>query len=199
MTMQGLYNGPASLLGSPYPTSTGTAELHTTGAVRGTDLKGQRYDLIPQRCVEEILGAENLPTYTVSHPTLEIYRWINNDPKAQLHAVIRMLTSLMGGPIPTMRRLAETCAEGAAKYDEWNWLKGFPISGLLNHALRHLVVASQPVLSNEDDLAHALWNVAVAYEFTKTRPDLMDIGPRKVAVGVNVDDGSIVYQHQLTK
>ena len=174
-------------------------EQTATGAVRGTDLKGQRYDLIPQRCVEEILASENLPEYTVSHPIMEVYRWINNDSKAQLHAVIRMLTCLMGGPIPAMRRLAETCAEGAAKYTEWNWLKGFPISGLLNHALRHLVVASQRVESGEDDLAHALWNVCVAYEFMSTRPDLMDIGPRKIAIGVNAADGSLVYKHQLTK
>ncbi len=37
-----------------------------------------------------------------------------------------------------LRRLAETCAEGAAKYGERNWEKGFPASTLLNHALRHV-------------------------------------------------------------
>jgi hypothetical protein len=58
-----------------------------TGAVRGTDADGERWDLIT--------------------------------------------------PIG-LRRLAETCAEGAAKYGEHNWQKGIPASVMLNHAIRHI-------------------------------------------------------------
>ena len=37
-----------------------------------------------------------------------------------------------------LRRLAETCAEGAAKYGPFNWTRGIPASEMLNHAIRHI-------------------------------------------------------------
>ena len=37
-----------------------------------------------------------------------------------------------------LRRLAETCAEGAKKYGDHNWQKGMPASVMLNHAIRHV-------------------------------------------------------------
>lgn len=70
-----------------------------------------------------------------------------------------------------MRRLAETCAEGAKKYGPYNWEKGFPVSDLLNHALRHLYL----YLSGdrqEDHLAHALWNVGAACHSEEKWPEL---------------------------
>jgi hypothetical protein len=73
-----------------------------------------------------------------------------------------------------LRRLAETYAEGAKKYNDHNWLKGFPQSTVLNHALRHLRLYIQGD-ATEDHLAHAAWNLFAAMEFEETRPDLMDI------------------------
>jgi len=42
-----------------------------------------------------------------------------------------------------LRRLARTCAEGAAKYGPRNWEQGIPASNLLNHAIRHIYLYLQ--------------------------------------------------------
>jgi hypothetical protein len=99
-----------------------------TGAVRGTDRDGQRYDLIPH------VG---------------------------------------------LRRLAETCAEGAVKYGEGNWLKGIPSSDLLNHALAH-VHAYAAGDRGEDHLAHAAWNLFVVMHNEERRPDLHTLGGEEI-------------------
>lgn len=109
-----------------------------------------------------------------------------NEFKHTKEGVVEMATNLLTGAIrstdadnerydlisPTlMRRLAETCAEGAKKYGPYNWEKGFPISDLLNHALRHLYL----YLSGdrqEDHLAHALWNVGAACHSEENWPEL---------------------------
>lgn len=77
-----------------------------------------------------------------------------------------------------LRRLAETCAEGAAKYGDRNWEKGFPASSLMNHALRHLNLWLAGDAS-EDHLAHAAWNVLALMHFEEQRPDMVDVPSRK--------------------
>lgn len=103
-----------------------------SGAVRGTDADGERYDLIPA------IG---------------------------------------------MRRLAETCAEGVAKYGAGNWNKGIPIPDLLNHAIKHLYQYVSGDRS-EDHLAHAMWNLAVACHFEELGlpGDKKDAEPRNLPV-----------------
>lgn len=73
-----------------------------------------------------------------------------------------------------IRRLAETCAEGAKKYTPHNWRKGMPMSEMLNHAIRHLYLYLGGDRS-EDHLAHAAWNLFATMEFEETRPDLDDL------------------------
>ena len=63
-----------------------------------------------------------------------------------------------------LRRLAETYAEGAAKYGADNWRKGIPSADLLNHAMRHVELYRSGDRS-EDHLAHALWNLATLAHF----------------------------------
>lgn len=63
-----------------------------------------------------------------------------------------------------LRRLAETCAEGAAKYGENKWRLGIPKSDLLNHAIRHIYLHLDGDES-EDHLAHAAWNLFTAMYF----------------------------------
>ncbi len=77
-----------------------------------------------------------------------------------------------------LRRLAETCAEGAAKYGEHNWQKGIPASVMLNHAIRHiyLYLAGD---DSEDHLAHAAWNLLGVCHFEEALPEMIDIPARK--------------------
>lgn len=79
-----------------------------------------------------------------------------------------------------LRRVAQTCAEGAVKYGERNWERGFPISSVLNHALRHINEWLAGDMT-EDHLAHAAWNLLAAIHFEETRPDLIDIPTRPVS------------------
>ncbi len=78
-----------------------------------------------------------------------------------------------------LRRLAETYGEGAIKYDENNWLKGIPVSNLMNHVLNHITKYLSGDTS-EDHLAHASWNLFTAMHMEETKPDLMDLFYRKV-------------------
>lgn len=73
-----------------------------------------------------------------------------------------------------LRRLAETYGEGAAKYGPHSYLKGFPASDLMNHALAHLNKFREGDAS-EDHLAHAAWGLFSMMHFQETRPELMDL------------------------
>lgn len=53
---------------------------------------------------------------------------------------------------------ARTCAEGAAKYDDFNWEKGMDVPTLANHAIRHIYLFLSGDRT-EDHLGHAIWNV----------------------------------------
>lgn len=76
-----------------------------------------------------------------------------------------------------MRRLAETCAEGAKKYGSRNWLRGIPASVMLNHAIRHLYLWLEGDRS-EDHLAHAAWNVLGVCHFEEAMPEMIDVPAR---------------------
>ena len=70
-----------------------------------------------------------------------------------------------------IERLAEVCAEGAAKYGDFNWEAGMPAHDLLNHALRHIYRFLSGDRS-EDHLGHALWNVGGAIHSLELWPEL---------------------------
>ena len=70
-----------------------------------------------------------------------------------------------------LRRLAETCHEGAKKYSPFNWERGFPIDDLLNHAIRHTFMFLAGDRS-EDHLAHAAWNLFGAMHSEELWPEL---------------------------
>jgi len=77
-----------------------------------------------------------------------------------------------------LRRLAETCAEGAKKYGDFNWEKGIPATQMLNHAIRHLYLWLQGDRS-EDHLAHAAWNTLGVCHFEEVMPEMIDVPSRK--------------------
>ena len=54
-----------------------------------------------------------------------------------------------------------TMAEGAAKYGDNNWERGFPINDILNHALAH-VFKHLSGDRTEDHLGHAAANLLMA-------------------------------------
>lgn len=70
-----------------------------------------------------------------------------------------------------LRRLAETCHEGAVKYSDYNWEKGMPIADLVNHAVAHLYAYMSGDRS-EDHLAHAAWNCLGACHSEEQWPQL---------------------------
>jgi len=70
-----------------------------------------------------------------------------------------------------LREVARTCAEGAAKYDDFNWERGMPVHDLLNHALAHIY----QFLSGdraEPHLPHAAWNLLAAIHSAELWPQL---------------------------
>ena len=60
-----------------------------------------------------------------------------------------------------MRRIAETCHEGAVKYSDHNWERGMPVNDLLKHAIRHVYLYLGGDRS-EDHLSHAGWGLLAA-------------------------------------
>lgn len=73
-----------------------------------------------------------------------------------------------------LRRVAETCGEGALKYGQNSYLKGMPETDLLNHALSHINMHRAGDTS-EDHIAHATWNLLTLMHMQETRPDCMDL------------------------
>lgn len=69
---------------------------------------------------------------------------------------------------------ATTCHEGATKYGEHNWLHGFQVGSLCNHALRHLCKWNVGDRT-EDHLGHASWNILSAIHMFNLRPDMRNL------------------------
>lgn len=89
-------------------------------------------------------------------------------------------------PIDALHAWAAAFAEGTAKYGENNWLLGFKVSGLIDHALEHLFKHTAGDRS-EDHLGHALWNIGTAIYMTKHRPELDDILTKEKIDGIESD------------
>ena len=67
--------------------------------------------------------------------------------------------------------VAAACAEGAAKYGDFNWERGMPAGDMLNHAIRHIFLFLGGDRS-EDHLGHAAWNVLGAIHSLEAWPEL---------------------------
>lgn len=63
-----------------------------------------------------------------------------------------------------LRQLAETYAEGAKKYGDYNWKKSLPIGDTLNHLIRHIELWRSGDRS-EPHLAHAAWGLFTLMHF----------------------------------
>ncbi len=67
--------------------------------------------------------------------------------------------------------VAAACAEGAAKYGDYNWEKGMPANDMLNHAIRHIYLFLGGDRS-ESHLGHAAWNVMAAIHSLEVWPEI---------------------------
>lgn len=111
-----------------------------------------------------------------------MYENTKTDSKTQLPTgAIRCANTAAGAtarydllPPTPLRRWAEAFGEGAAKYGEDNWLKGFDARNLMNHLEAHIQMYKSGDHS-EDHLAHAMWNLGALMHFEETRPDLMNL------------------------
>lgn len=72
-----------------------------------------------------------------------------------------------------LEAVARACAEGAAKYGDYNWERGMPVGDLLNHAIRHVYryLAGD---REEDHLGHAAWGLLAAIHSEAMWPELND-------------------------
>jgi hypothetical protein len=70
-----------------------------------------------------------------------------------------------------LEAVARTCADGAAKYSDFNWERGMPVHDLLNHALRHVYKYLAGDRS-EDHLPHAAWGLLAAIHSEALWPEL---------------------------
>lgn len=70
-----------------------------------------------------------------------------------------------------LREVARACAEGAAKYSDYNWERGMPVHDLLNHAIAHVYqyLAGD---RREPHLGHAAWNLLAAIHSEELWPQL---------------------------
>ena len=70
-----------------------------------------------------------------------------------------------------LREVARACAEGAAKYSDFNWERGMPVHDLLNHAIAHVYqyLAGD---RREPHLGHAAWNLLAAIHSEELWPEL---------------------------
>jgi hypothetical protein len=81
-----------------------------------------------------------------------------------------------------LREVARTCAEGAAKYDDFNWERGMPAHDLLNHAIAH-IYAFLGGDRTEPHLPHAAWNLLAAIHSHELWPALNDGHLRRPGCG----------------
>lgn len=76
--------------------------------------------------------------------------------------------------VTALKRVARTFGEGSLKYPARNWMKGMPESGLINHALAHIVMHREGD-TTEDHLAHAVWNLMTLMHMQEKMPQQLDV------------------------
>lgn len=95
---------------------------------------------------------------------------------------------------------AEAYARGMKKYGRDNWQRGLPESGLIQHALDHLIHyvngTFDPGEGEVDQLSGVLWNIGCLCWVRKHHPELMDLtGPDP---GPEVNETVEIYDNKFT-
>jgi hypothetical protein len=80
-------------------------------------------------------------------------------------------------PPAAFRRLVKRYTDGAAKYGEHNWQKGFKWSVVYNHMLEHLLKFQDGEFPDDDHLAAIAWGCFALMIYQKSHPQLNDLQP----------------------
>lgn len=92
-------------------------------------------------------------------------------------------------PIIGLFGVARTAKEGATKYARLNYMKGFPVNDILNHALIHIYMFLAGDRS-EPNLEHAAWGLLAAVQQQTLDPAHSEahlLGPGAVLTKANLD------------
>lgn len=144
-----------------------------------------RYDLFNLACMQFNKWGRGLREGTLGRGLACLAKIVELDTKGESRfEYLTVMTSIVPRataefrydliPIEFVKRLAETYGEGALKYTDHNWWKGFKEKMLLSHGWAHLWMYSSGDRT-EDHLAHGSWNFVALAHFQQTRPDLLDL------------------------
>lgn len=160
-------------------------------AVRSSDLDGERWDLISYIAIKRFVEEANThPGYAKENiiacllnsiDCAYAYLWGHRELDYLANGMYDLACAYQmqncGGnykssvlPYHAMQALAQTCHEGAVEYGTHNWLFGFSIESLLNHAIKHIVKVINGY-KDENDYGHALWGFMAAMHMEDTNPD----------------------------
>tara|TARA_R110000851_G_scaffold153833_2_gene295855 strand:- start:610 stop:945 length:336 start_codon:yes stop_codon:yes gene_type:complete len=77
-----------------------------------------------------------------------------------------------------LKEIANVATMGAEKYDDWNWLKGLPVTTYLDSMQRHIHAFSIGQTNDEESgyphMAHAAWNAMAIIDTMAVHPKLDD-------------------------
>jgi hypothetical protein len=171
-----------------------------TGAVRSSDLKKERWDLLSYAAFQHlapVMGDVNPAGATArdlvneaigfmgaflghrkdmgfqTRSDLLIRGWAHLAAAMEIEEGVAYLQAPRY-PLVAMRRTAMACQEGCVKYGEENWLNGFRVKILCNHAMRHKVRYVNDVIA-DDELGHASWGYMASVHMLIYRPDMCDL------------------------
>lgn len=78
-------------------------------------------------------------------------------------------------PVDAFRRLVRRYTDGADKYGENNWQKGFKWSVVYNHLMEHLMKFKNGENPEDDHLAAIAWGCFALMIYQETCPELNDL------------------------
>lgn len=157
-----------------------------SGAVRSADADEFRFDLLSPIAVDMFLaGAMTAMTDGWPERTSEAIRSIylflggDGDPVDSLCVALECIGDAMKSRgmgnkkafVAFMHGAAAASREGQDKYGDYNWEKGMPADDLINHAIRHLLLAIDED-NSEAHFAHASWNLMAAIHSLELWPEL---------------------------
>jgi len=158
----------------------------SSGAVRSGDASKYRFDLLSPIAMKAYLKHSNAggPVGKIVESLRYIYNFLSGggSPENALCDALQCIGGAMcekkSGDqdifVVFMHAAAAASEEGTIKYDAFNWEKGMPADDLLNHVIRHLLLAIDPTMgdADEDHLGHATWGLMAAIHSLKLWPHL---------------------------